>query len=92
MTLCVTDTRGSHSELTGEFAAIRYEMESVAACLGGKVLGQVKEQEFWTALHACEKPAGIVLFCVQSTILKRMPAHWPSGMPWSAGISMLSCS
>lgn len=39
MTLCVTDTRGSHSELTGEFAAIRHEMESVAACLGGKVVG-----------------------------------------------------
>ena len=59
MTLCVTDTRGSHSELTGEFAAIRHEMESVAACLGGKVvLGQVKEQEFWKALHACEKACG----------------------------------
>ena len=37
MTLCVTDTRASHSELTGEFAAIRNEMEAVAACLGGKV-------------------------------------------------------
>ena len=61
MTLCVTDTRGSHSELTGEFAAIWHEM-------------------------------GIVLFCVRSTILRRMPAHWPSGMPWSAGISTLSCS
>ena len=40
MTLCVTDTRASHSELTGEFAAIRKEMEAVAACLGGKVLGE----------------------------------------------------
>ena len=58
MTLCVTDTRGSHSELTGEFAAIRYEMESVAACLGGKVLGQVKEQEFWTALPRLRKACG----------------------------------
>ena len=50
MTLCVTDTRGSHSELTGEFAAIRQEMEAVAACLGGKVLGQVPETDFWAAL------------------------------------------
>mgnify|MGYP000081498240 FL=1 len=58
MTLCVTDTRGSHSELTGEFAAIRHEMESVAACLGGKVLGQVKEQEFWTALPRLRKACG----------------------------------
>ena len=56
--LCVTDTRGSHSELTGEFAAIRHEMESVAACLGGKVLGQVKEQEFWTALPRLRRACG----------------------------------
>ena len=58
MTLCVTDTRDSHSELTGEFAAIRHEMESVAACLGGKVLGQVKEQEFWTALPRLRRACG----------------------------------
>lgn len=58
MSLCVTDTRGSHSELTGEFAAIRHEMESVAACLGGKVLGQVKEQEFWTALPRLRRACG----------------------------------
>ena len=58
MTLCVTDTRDSHSELTGEFAAIRNEMESVAACLGGKVLGQVKEQEFWTALPRLRRACG----------------------------------
>ena len=58
MTLCVTDTRGSHSELTGEFAAIRHEMESVAACLGGKVLGQVKEQEFWTSLPRLRRACG----------------------------------
>ena len=50
MALCVTDTRGSHSELTGEFAAIRREMEAVAACLGRQVLGQVAEAEFWAAL------------------------------------------
>ena len=58
MTLCVTDTRGSHSELTGKFAAIRHEMESVAACLGGKVLGQVKEQEFWKALPRLRRACG----------------------------------
>ena len=87
MTLCVTDTRGSHSELTGEFAAIRHEMESVAACLGGS-----RSRSSGKLCHACEKPAGIVPFCVRSTILRRMPAHWPSGMPWSAGISMPSCS
>lgn len=50
MTLCVTDTRASHSELTGEFAAIRWEMEAVASCLGHSVLGQVPEETFWQAL------------------------------------------
>lgn len=58
MSLCVTDTRGSHSELTGEFAAIRQEMEHVAACLGRKVLGQVKEADFWAALPALRKQCG----------------------------------
>lgn len=58
MTLCVTDTRGSHSELTGEFAAIRQEMEAVAACLGGKVLGQVPETDFWAVLPRLRTACG----------------------------------
>ena len=58
MSLCVTDTRGSHSELTGEFAAIRQEMEQVAACLGKQVLGQVREADFWQALPALRAACG----------------------------------
>ena len=58
MSLCVTDTRGSHSELTGEFAAIRKEMEQVACALGKKVLGQVAEPEFWQALPALRRQCG----------------------------------
>ena len=50
VTLCVTDTQASHSELTGEFAAIRREMEMIAACLGQRILGQVPESDFWQAL------------------------------------------
>ena len=50
MALCVTDTRGSHSEMTGEFAAIRKEMEAVAACFGKPVMGQVPEADFWASL------------------------------------------
>ena len=49
---------GKPSGLLDEFAAIRHEMESVAACLGGKVLGQVKEQEFWKALPRLRKACG----------------------------------
>ena len=58
MVLCVTDTRGSHSELTAEFAAIRREMESVAAFLGYKVLGQVPEDAFWSRLPAVRAACG----------------------------------
>ena len=52
MFLCVTDTRSSHSELAGEFAAIRQEMERVAACFGKPLLGQVQEAAFWATLPA----------------------------------------
>ena len=58
MALCVTDTRGSHSELTAEFAAIRREMESVAGFLGYKVLGQVPEDVFWSRLPAVRAACG----------------------------------
>lgn len=44
--LCIVDTRGSHSDLTDEYAAIRTEMESVAECFGKKVLREVSEDDF----------------------------------------------
>lgn len=78
MTLCVTDTRASHSELTGEFAAIRNEMEAVAACLGGKVLGEVDEKRFWQELPRLREQCGDrAVRCVPSTILRRMPVPLP---------------
>ncbi|GHS96627.1 galactokinase [Synergistales bacterium] len=39
--LVVTDTQGSHSDLTDDYAAIRREMESVAAFYGKKCLREV---------------------------------------------------
>ena len=44
--LCIVDTKGSHSDLTDDYAAIRSEMESVAAVFGKKVLRDVDEEEF----------------------------------------------
>ena len=58
LALCVTDTRGSHSELTGEFAAIRQEMEAVAACFGKTVLGQVPPAQFWAELPRVRSRCG----------------------------------
>ena len=56
--LCVTDTRASHSELTGEFAAIRHEMEAVAKCLGSPVLGMAEEDRFWQELPRLREQCG----------------------------------
>lgn len=89
MSLCVTDTRGSHSELTGEFAAIRQEMEQIAAFLGKKVLGQVTESAFWAALPALRKACGDRAVLRAIHYLKRTLAPLPRGTRCRPG-SLLS--
>ncbi len=44
--LVIVDTKGSHSDLTDDYAAIRYEMEKAAAVFGKKVLREVDKEEF----------------------------------------------
>ncbi|MCR4676914.1 MAG: galactokinase [Sphaerochaetaceae bacterium] len=46
LSIVLVDTHSSHENLTPQYAAIREEMESVAACFGKKVLAQVSEEEF----------------------------------------------
>lgn len=36
--LCITDTKGSHADLTADYAAIPYEMKQVAGCFNREVL------------------------------------------------------
>ena len=43
--LCITDTKGSHADLTPDYAAVPAEMKSVAAFFGKDVLIQVPEDE-----------------------------------------------
>lgn len=43
--LCIVDTKGSHSDLTDEYAAVRSEMESVAEYFGKKVLREVDKAD-----------------------------------------------
>ena len=43
--LCIVDTKGSHSDLTDEYAAVRTEMESVAQLFGKKVLREITKQD-----------------------------------------------
>lgn len=43
--LCIVDTKGSHSDLTDEYAAVRSEMEAVAAFFGKSVLREVDKND-----------------------------------------------
>lgn len=45
--ICITDTGGSHADLTADYAAIRSEMEHVAAQFGKAVLRQVSDVDFY---------------------------------------------
>ena len=56
--LCIVDTKGSHSDLTDEYAYIREEMESVAQCFGKAVLREVPEADFYAALPSLRKKVG----------------------------------
>lgn len=56
--LCITDTKGSHADLTDDYAAIRSEMESVAAFFGKKVLREVNEAEFFASVAAVREKTG----------------------------------
>ncbi len=48
--LFITDTKGSHADLTGDYSAIRAEMEQVAAQFGKDRLREVSEAEFFDAI------------------------------------------
>lgn len=56
--LCITDTKGSHADLTDDYAAIRREMESVAEFLGKKVLRDVDEEVFFSKIAEIREKLG----------------------------------
>ena len=45
--LCIVDTKGSHADLTSEYAAVPQEMKDVAKVFGKEVLRDVDEKEFY---------------------------------------------
>ncbi len=57
-TLCIVDTKGSHSNLTPDYAAIPEEMLSVARCLGKPYLSLASEEEFFDNIPAIRKKCG----------------------------------
>ena len=56
--LCIVDTKGSHSNLTDEYAAIRIEMESVAKQFGKNVLREVDKADFEKKIPELRKAVG----------------------------------
>lgn len=45
--LCIVDTKGSHQDLTADYAAVPEEMKAVAAFFGKEVLREVDEADFY---------------------------------------------
>jgi galactokinase len=56
--LCVVDTKGSHSNLTDAYAGIPKEMKSVANYFGKEVLRDVDESEFYKRIPTLRKEIG----------------------------------
>lgn len=48
--LCITDTKGSHSDLTGDYVAVPAEMKSVAMQFGKEYLREVDDDLFFRSI------------------------------------------
>lgn len=56
--LCVTDTKGSHADLTPDYAAIPEEMKKVANYFGKEVLREVSQEEILSNIAALRERTG----------------------------------
>lgn len=56
--LCFTDTKGSHADLTDEYAAVPEEMKRVAQYFGKDVLRGITVKEVLGEIHALRKSLG----------------------------------
>ena len=65
-TLCITDTKSSHENLTDDYVAIRKEMKQVADYFECEVLSEVNEKEFYNTLPNLRK------FCSDRAIMRAM--------------------
>lgn len=53
--LCITDTKGSHSDLTEDYVSVPTEMKRIAEQFGEPYLRTVDEQEFFSAIPRLRK-------------------------------------
>ncbi len=56
--LCIVDTKGSHADLTNEYAAVPLEMRAVAAFFDKDVLREVDEEAFYRTIPALRERVG----------------------------------
>lgn len=56
--LCITDTKGSHADLTADYAAVPAEMKKAAAVFGKEVLHDVTKEELYANLSKVREAAG----------------------------------
>ncbi|MBO4637214.1 MAG: galactokinase [Clostridiales bacterium] len=56
--ICITDTKGSHAGLTGEYAAVTKEMGKIASLLGQKDLHDVTCEDIISNIKMLRKNAG----------------------------------
>ena len=56
--LCITDTKGSHADLTHEYAAIPKEMKEVAACFGKDVLRGITFEDILLRMDELREKTG----------------------------------
>lgn len=56
--LCIVDTKGSHADLTPEYAAVPIDMKKVAAYFGKEVLREVDEDEFYANISDIREKVG----------------------------------
>ena len=56
--LCITDTKGSHSDLTSDYAAVPSEMKEIAKLLGHDVLRPVSLDDILSNINMLRKNAG----------------------------------
>lgn len=56
--LCIVDTKGSHADLTEEYAAIPAEMKLIAEHYGAEVLRQIESKRFYADLPVLRSECG----------------------------------
>ena len=56
--LCIVDTKGSHQDLTPDYAQIPADMKAIATYFGKEVLRDVDEKEFFAAIPALREKLG----------------------------------